>query len=59
MGDTPYDVKAAQAAGVTPVGVVTGVFSADDLQQAVPETVLVESFADVDAAMRVFGLSAE
>ena len=57
VGDTPYDVRAAQAAGVTPVGVSTGVFSTDELRQAVPESVLVDSLADVDAAMRVFGLT--
>lgn len=37
VGDTPFDVLAAQAAGVTPVGVATGVFGAAELTAAVPE----------------------
>eukprot|EP00892_Ulva_mutabilis_P003181 jgi/Ulvmu1/12864/UM098_0049.1 len=38
VGDTPFDVLAAQAAGVVPVGVTTGVFAAEELTSVVPET---------------------
>lgn len=56
VGDTPFDVLAAVQAGAVPVGVTTGVFSAADLTEAVPETVLVTDFADLPAALAVFGL---
>jgi phosphoglycolate phosphatase-like HAD superfamily hydrolase len=34
IGDTPWDVKAAQQAGVPTVAVLTGGFSADELRDA-------------------------
>ena len=34
FGDAPQDMKAAREAGVTPIGVTTGIFSADDLESA-------------------------
>lgn len=37
VGDTPFDVLAAEAADVVPVGVPTGVFTAEELAAAVPE----------------------
>lgn len=46
VGDTPFDVLAAQAAGVTPVGVATGVFRAEQLSAAVPEAHILPSLQD-------------
>ncbi|MNC90027.1 Phosphoglycolate phosphatase [compost metagenome] len=34
VGDTPWDCKAADAAGVPTIAVVTGGFSADELRDA-------------------------
>ena len=34
FGDAPQDMRAAREAGVTPIGVATGIFSADELQSA-------------------------
>jgi phosphoglycolate phosphatase-like HAD superfamily hydrolase len=34
FGDAPQDMRAAREAGVTPIGVTTGVFAADDLESA-------------------------
>jgi phosphoglycolate phosphatase-like HAD superfamily hydrolase len=34
VGDTPWDVKAAERAGVPTVAVLTGGFSADELRDA-------------------------
>lgn len=56
VGDTPYDVLAAKVAGVVPIGCVTGIFSQAELLEAVPETVIVQSFADTEASMLLFGL---
>jgi phosphoglycolate phosphatase-like HAD superfamily hydrolase len=40
VGDTPADVAAALAAGVVPVGVLTGSFSAADLERAGAQVIL-------------------
>ena len=48
---------AAKQAGAIPVGVCTGIFTKEQLAEAVPETVHVNSFADLTAALQVFGLS--
>jgi len=34
FGDAPQDMQAARCAGVVPIGVATGVFSADELERA-------------------------
>ena len=34
LGDAPQDMKAAREAGVTPIGVTTGIFSAEELESA-------------------------
>ncbi len=34
FGDAPQDMRAAREAGVTPIGVTTGIFSAEDLEYA-------------------------
>ena len=34
FGDAPQDMRAAREAGVTPIGVATGIFSADELESA-------------------------
>jgi len=34
IGDAPQDMRAAREAGVTPIGVTTGIFSADELKSA-------------------------
>lgn len=46
VGDTPRDMHAARAAGVRPVGVLTGVSTADQLTQAGADTV-IRSVADL------------
>jgi phosphoglycolate phosphatase-like HAD superfamily hydrolase len=57
VGDTPFDVKAAKQAGAVPIGVSTGIFSKEVLCEAEPDTVHVPSFADLEASMKVFGLT--
>lgn len=34
FGDAPQDMRAAREAGVTPIGVTTGIFSAEELESA-------------------------
>ena len=40
VGDTPLDVAAAHAAGARAIGVATGPFSVQDLEESGAETVL-------------------
>ena len=55
VGDTPQDVKAAQAAEAVPVGVTTGVYSAEDLQAACPDSILLKS-QEGDEVLKTFGV---
>jgi phosphoglycolate phosphatase len=50
IGDTPHDVEAAIANGVTAIGVATGRTAAADLRAAGAHAVL-NSLADIDAAL--------
>ncbi|HKT00464.1 MAG TPA: HAD hydrolase-like protein [Rugosimonospora sp.] len=52
IGDTPHDVAAALANGVTAIGVATGASTAADLRAAGAHAVL-DSLADVPAAVEI------
>lgn len=51
VGDTPFDVEAARAAGARAVSVATGPYSAEQLERSRPDAVLVD-LSDLDAVMR-------
>jgi len=54
VGDTPYDAEAARAAGVTAIGMLTGVHSAATLRAAGAERVYADPaalLADLDAVL--------
>lgn len=56
VGDTPFDLKAARAAGALPVGVATGVFSRGELEAAgVPGAVILDDLSDLEASLRAMG----
>lgn len=55
VGDTPMDVLAAKAAEAVPVGVTTGIFSAEELLTACPDSILLTSLEGEDA-LKTFGL---
>ena len=52
FGDAVQDMKAARLAGVTPIGVTTGVFSADELDAAGAYRVF-PNFKDVDQIIQI------
>jgi phosphoglycolate phosphatase len=57
LGDTPFDVRAALAAGATPVGVATGVHSREELEAAGgPGVVVLDDLTDTAAALAALGL---
>jgi len=56
VGDTPFDVLAAKEADAVPIGVVTGVFSREELLEAVADIVILQDFSDIESSLRVFGL---
>lgn len=56
IGDTPFDLKAAAAAGALPVGVATGVFSKEELvAAAVPGAVILDDLSDLEASLKAMG----
>ena len=56
FGDAPQDMRAAREAGVTPIGVTTGVFSADELEAAGAFKV-IPNFSDTEQIIQIlFGL---
>ena len=52
FGDAPQDMRAAREAGVTPIGVATGIFSADELESAGAYQV-VRNLKDTDTILRL------
>lgn len=52
IGDTPADIRCGEAIGARAIGVATGHYSVDDLQQHEPHAVF-ENLADTDAVVRV------
>ena len=57
FGDTPFDLKAAATAGALGIGVTTGIFSKEQLQEVPggPWTVL-ETLEDTTGVLRLLGL---
>jgi phosphoglycolate phosphatase-like HAD superfamily hydrolase len=52
VGDTPFDVACARAAGARVIAVATGGHSVDDLQACGPDAVF-EDLSDVEAVLAV------
>ena len=52
FGDAPQDMRAAREAGVTPIGVTTGIFSADELESAGAYQV-VPNLRNTDAVLQL------
>lgn len=52
IGDTPADIRCGEAIGARAIGVATGHYSVDDLQEHDPYAVF-ENMADTDAVLRV------
>jgi phosphoglycolate phosphatase-like HAD superfamily hydrolase len=52
FGDAPQDMKAGRTAGVVPVGVATGIFTADQLTAAGAETVFPD-LTDADEILKM------
>lgn len=57
VGDTSYDMAMARAAGLAAVGVAWGCHEADALRAA-GASVVIEDFAELDAALERLGLAA-
>jgi phosphoglycolate phosphatase-like HAD superfamily hydrolase len=61
VGDTPMDIQAALAAGSVAVGVATGIYSRQQLEEcaggaAAGSVVLLDSLEDTDAVLKAFQL---
>ena len=55
VGDSPFDVAAAKAAGVTSVAVSWGAFSEDTLREAEPDHLVEDIDAAVDVLLKLAG----
>jgi len=53
VGDSPFDVEAARAAGLTSVAVSWGAFSEDTLREAEPDYLVEDIDAAVDVLLRM------
>lgn len=56
VGDAPMDVRAAAAAGAVPIGVTTGIYTREQLEEACPEAVILEGLHDVNGVLKLAGL---
>jgi pyrophosphatase PpaX len=57
VGDSPYDISAAQAAGLTSVGVSWGAFPHESLREAGPDHLFEDMDGVVEALLRLAGQS--
>lgn len=57
VGDTPMDVQAAQGGGAEALGVLTGVYSQEVLQEANPKSIILKDLQNVAEVLQTFGLS--
>jgi phosphoglycolate phosphatase len=55
VGDTPFDIMAAKNIGAMAIGVATGKFTVDDLQEAGADHVL-ENLSDTEGVLKLLGL---
>jgi len=55
VGDSPFDVAAARAAGITSVAVSWGAFSEDTLREAEPDHLVPDLDAAVDILLEISG----
>jgi phosphoglycolate phosphatase-like HAD superfamily hydrolase len=58
VGDTPQDILAALDAGATAIGVATGIYTKEQLEQVAPgrDVVVLPGLADVEKFLDVVGL---
>jgi pyrophosphatase PpaX len=55
VGDSPFDVAAAQGAGVQSIAVSWGAFSADSLRSAGPDYLVPDLYSAVDVLLEMVG----
>lgn len=53
IGDAPMDVQAAADAGALPLGVLTGIYTEEQLRAAEPTSVILPDLTDLDEVMDV------
>ena len=56
VGDAPLDVQAAVGGGAQAVGVCTGIYTKQELEEAAPGAVVLDDLTDTAAVLRVLGL---
>jgi phosphoglycolate phosphatase len=56
VGDAPMDVKAAKEAGAHPIGVITGIYTSEQLEEACPSATLLKDLGDVENVLKILNL---
>ncbi|KAL4538574.1 hypothetical protein Ndes2526B_g03129 [Nannochloris sp. 'desiccata'] len=56
IGDAPMDVKAAAAANSHPIGVITGIYTYEQLKEACPTATLLKDMTDINNVLKVCNL---
>ena len=56
VGDTPMDMQAALEKGVTPIGVVTGIYSRESLLSVAPGATVLDDLSDTPRFLSLLGL---
>jgi len=56
IGDAPMDVKAAEAANAHPIGVITGIYSSEQLKKACPTATVLKDLGDIENILKICNL---
>lgn len=57
VGDTPMDVQAAGDAGTHALGVLTGIYSKDELLATGVDATILDNLSDTAEVLKIFGLT--
>jgi phosphoglycolate phosphatase-like HAD superfamily hydrolase len=56
IGDAPMDVKAAAAADSHPIGVITGIYTSEQLKEACPTATVLKDLGDIENVLKICNL---
>ena len=56
VGDAPMDVQAALAAGSVPIGVLTGIYTEENLRSACPNAIILDDLCDISQVLSTLNL---
>jgi phosphoglycolate phosphatase-like HAD superfamily hydrolase len=57
VGDAPMDVQAAHSAGAVPIGVLTGIYTEENLRSACSNAIVLQDLCDISQVLSTLNLS--